>query len=123
MAATCERPVAAACSRYGFISMLRSAAFSGTTGMWLASANEATRRRKASPICCRLILTAAVTTLWPELAAGHQRPPLSPDSRHSVGSLPQSAQLVGQGLVEGARWLAGDFLHGVADLRGVPAGA
>ena len=33
--------------------MLRSAAFSVTTGMWLASAKEATRRRKASPICCR----------------------------------------------------------------------
>ena len=33
--------------------MLRSAAFSVTTGMWLASAKEATRRRNASPICCR----------------------------------------------------------------------
>ena len=54
IAATCDRPVAAALSRYGCItSMLRSAAFSVTTGMWLASAKEATRRRNASPICCR----------------------------------------------------------------------
>ncbi len=54
IAATCERPDRAAASRYGCMtSMLRSAAVSGTTGMWLASANEATRRRKESPICCR----------------------------------------------------------------------
>jgi hypothetical protein len=33
--------------------MLRSEPFNVTTGMWLASANEATRRRNASPICCR----------------------------------------------------------------------
>ena len=54
IAATWERPARAAASRYGCItSMLRSAALSGTTGMWLASAKEATRRRNASPICCR----------------------------------------------------------------------
>ena len=53
-AATCDRPVRAAAARYGCMtSMLRSAAFSGTTGMWLASAKEATPRRNASPICCR----------------------------------------------------------------------
>jgi hypothetical protein len=54
IAATCDRPVVAAASRKGCItSMLRSAAFSVTTGMWLASAKEATRRRNVSPICCR----------------------------------------------------------------------
>ena len=54
IAATCDRPVAAAVSRKGCItSMLRSVPFSVTTEMWLASAKEATRRRKASPICCR----------------------------------------------------------------------
>ena len=33
--------------------MLRSADFSRTTGMWLASANEVTDLRNPSPICCR----------------------------------------------------------------------
>jgi len=50
----CERPVAAAAFRWRRItSMLRSVDFSRTTGMWLASANEATERRNPSPICCR----------------------------------------------------------------------
>ena len=54
IAATCERPVAAAALRWRRItSMLRSVDFNRTTGMWLASAKEATERRNLSPICCR----------------------------------------------------------------------
>jgi len=54
IAATWDRPVQAARSRYGRIrSILRSMPFNRTTGMLLASANDCTARRNCCPICCR----------------------------------------------------------------------
>ena len=55
IAATPARPVAACRARYGRItSILRSFLPKRTTGMWLASANDATARRNAVPIFSKM---------------------------------------------------------------------